>query len=90
MKCLPKHLVVLLSGSIFPAGMIQISTRNEKPLGALLVPQVIESVGGDFSKSVFSYVPQYCRECVLWIHGAVTAGEKSRGEAALNRCPPGW
>ncbi|MEG3605027.1 MAG: amidophosphoribosyltransferase [Verrucomicrobiota bacterium] len=30
---------------------------ERKTLGALLVPQVIESVGGDFSKSVFSYVP---------------------------------
>ncbi len=30
---------------------------ERKTLGALLVPQVIESVSGDFSKSVFSYVP---------------------------------
>ena len=29
----------------------------EKTLGALLVPQVLEVVGKDFSKSVFSYVP---------------------------------
>ena len=30
---------------------------ERKTLGALLVPQVVESVGNDFSKSVFSYVP---------------------------------
>ena len=30
---------------------------ERKTLGALLVPQVIESVGGDFSKSVFSHAP---------------------------------
>lgn len=30
---------------------------ERKTLGALLVPQVMESVGSDFSKSVFSYVP---------------------------------
>ena len=36
--------------------MIPIYTRNGKPW-VLLVPQVIESVGEDFSKSVFSYVP---------------------------------
>ena len=30
---------------------------ERKTLGALLVPQVLESVGKDFSKSVFSYVP---------------------------------
>jgi amidophosphoribosyltransferase len=30
---------------------------ERKTLGALLVPQVINSVGNDFSKSVFSYVP---------------------------------
>ena len=30
---------------------------ERKTLGALLVPQVMESVGDDFSKSVFSYVP---------------------------------
>tara|TARA_A100001015_G_scaffold216390_1_gene243013 strand:+ start:1222 stop:3141 length:1920 start_codon:yes stop_codon:yes gene_type:complete len=30
---------------------------ERKTLGALLVPQVIDSVGQDFSKSVFSYVP---------------------------------
>tara|TARA_B100001093_G_C26830913_1_gene1016065 strand:- start:33 stop:1952 length:1920 start_codon:yes stop_codon:yes gene_type:complete len=30
---------------------------ERKTLGALLVPQVIDSVGKDFSKSVFSYVP---------------------------------
>jgi amidophosphoribosyltransferase len=30
---------------------------ERKKLGALLVPQVVESVGNDFSKSVFSYVP---------------------------------
>ena len=30
---------------------------ERKMLGALLVPQVIESVSGDFSRSVFSYVP---------------------------------
>ena len=31
--------------------------RERKALGAMLVPQVLESVGQDFSKSVFSYVP---------------------------------
>ena len=30
---------------------------ERKKLGALLVPQVLDSVGQDFSKSVFSYVP---------------------------------
>ena len=30
---------------------------ERKTLGSLLVPQVMESVGNDFSKSVFSYVP---------------------------------
>ncbi len=30
---------------------------ERKMLGALLVPQVVESVGNDFSRSVFSYVP---------------------------------
>ena len=30
---------------------------ERKTLGALLVPQVLEAVGKDFSKSVFSYVP---------------------------------
>ena len=30
---------------------------ERKTLGSLLVPQVVESVGNDFSKSVFSYVP---------------------------------
>ncbi len=30
---------------------------ERKTLGALLVPQVVKSVGSDFSKSVFSYVP---------------------------------
>ena len=30
---------------------------ERKTLGALLVPQVLEVVGKDFSKSVFSYVP---------------------------------
>jgi len=30
---------------------------ERKTLGALLVPSVIEAVGSDFSKSVFSYVP---------------------------------
>jgi amidophosphoribosyltransferase len=30
---------------------------ERKTLGALLVPQVVQSVGSDFSKSVFSYVP---------------------------------
>ena len=30
---------------------------ERKNLGALLVPQVLESVGSDFSRSVFSYVP---------------------------------
>ena len=30
---------------------------ERKTLGALLVPSVIESVGPDFSKSVFSYIP---------------------------------
>ena len=30
---------------------------ERKTLGALLVPQVVDSVGSDFSKSVFSYVP---------------------------------
>ncbi len=30
---------------------------ERKTLGALLVPSVIESVGSDFSKSVFSYIP---------------------------------
>ena len=30
---------------------------ERKNLGALLVPQVVDSVGSDFSKSVFSYVP---------------------------------
>ena len=30
---------------------------ERKTLGALLVPQVIDSVGKDFSKNVFSYVP---------------------------------
>ena len=30
---------------------------ERKKLGALLVPQVLKSVGQDFSKSVFSYVP---------------------------------
>tara|TARA_Y100001933_G_scaffold260532_1_gene312785 strand:- start:9106 stop:11025 length:1920 start_codon:yes stop_codon:yes gene_type:complete len=30
---------------------------ERKKLGALLVPQVLDSVGEDFSKSVFSYVP---------------------------------
>ncbi len=31
--------------------------KERKALGAMLVPQVLESVGQDFSKSVFSYVP---------------------------------
>ena len=43
-------------GFISLAAMILIFT-GKKDLGALLVPQVLEVVGEDFSKSVFSYVP---------------------------------
>ncbi|MBR6389473.1 MAG: amidophosphoribosyltransferase [Opitutales bacterium] len=31
--------------------------KERKALGAALVPQIIKSVGNDFSKSVFSYIP---------------------------------
>ena len=46
---------------------------ERKTLGALLVPQVLEAVGKDFSKSVFSYASQYGGKCLLWIHGTTSS-----------------
>ena len=41
----------------FSRGNVPDIYAERKMLGALLIPQVLEVVGSDFSKSVFSYVP---------------------------------
>jgi amidophosphoribosyltransferase len=43
--------------------------RERKQLGRLLVPQVLKAINFDLKNTVFSYIPEYCRNSILWLDG---------------------